>query len=43
MQAVLRPLIVLHSDAVFKERLRRIGSQRFKSQFVSDWEGSARR
>jgi AraC-like DNA-binding protein len=39
MQAVLRPLIVLHSDAVFKERLRRIGSQRFKSQFVNDWEG----
>jgi AraC-like DNA-binding protein len=38
MQPVLRPLIVLHSDAVFKERLRRIGHQRFKSQFVSDWD-----
>src|SRR5690349_6265302 len=38
MQAVARPLIVLHSDGVFKERLRRIGSQRFKSQFVNDWD-----
>ena len=37
MQAVARPLLVLHSDAVFKERLRRIGNQRFKSQFVNDW------
>jgi len=38
MQPILRPLIVMHPDAVFRERLRRIGSQRFQSQFVGDWE-----
>jgi AraC-like DNA-binding protein len=39
MQAVARPLLVLHSDALFRERLRRIGNQRFHVQFVQDWEG----
>ncbi|HEX8696371.1 MAG TPA: helix-turn-helix domain-containing protein [Longimicrobium sp.] len=39
MQPVARPLLVLHSDNIFKERLRRIGNQRFKSQFVNDWDG----
>ncbi|HET6762440.1 MAG TPA: helix-turn-helix domain-containing protein [Longimicrobiaceae bacterium] len=38
MQTVARPLLVLHSDALFRERLRRIGSQRFQCQFVPDWE-----
>jgi AraC-like DNA-binding protein len=38
MQSVARPLLVLHSDALFRERLRRIGSQRFHCQFVPDWE-----
>ncbi|HET6230111.1 MAG TPA: helix-turn-helix domain-containing protein [Longimicrobiaceae bacterium] len=38
MQTVARPLLVLHSDALFRERLRRIGSQRFQCQFVTDWE-----
>jgi AraC-like DNA-binding protein len=39
MQAVARPLLVLHSDALFRERLRRISSPRFQTQFVSDWDG----
>lgn len=39
MQTVARPLLVLHSDQLFRERLRRIGSQRFQLQFVSDWDG----
>ncbi|HEX5869870.1 MAG TPA: helix-turn-helix domain-containing protein [Longimicrobium sp.] len=39
MQPIARPLIVLHSDPVFKERVRRVGNQRFKTQFVDDWEG----
>ena len=38
MQSVARPLLVLHSDALFRERLRRIGSQRFQCQFVPDWD-----
>jgi AraC-like DNA-binding protein len=38
MQPILRPLIVMHPDSVFKERMRRIGSQRFQTQFVSDWD-----
>jgi hypothetical protein len=38
MQPVARPLIVLHSDGVFKERVRKIGSQRFKLQFVNGWD-----
>jgi AraC-like DNA-binding protein len=38
MQPILRPLIVMHPDAVFRERLRRIGNQRFQSQFVTDWD-----
>jgi AraC-like DNA-binding protein len=39
MQPIARPLIVLHSDPVFKERVRRVGNQRFKTQFVDDWDG----
>jgi AraC-like DNA-binding protein len=38
MQPIARPLIVLHSDQVFKERVRRVGNQRFKTQFVDDWD-----
>lgn len=38
MQTVARPLLVLHADALFRERLRRIGNQRFQCQFVPDWE-----
>jgi AraC-like DNA-binding protein len=38
MQTVARPLLVLHSDALFRERLRRIGNQRFQCQFVTDWD-----
>ncbi|HEU0298897.1 MAG TPA: helix-turn-helix domain-containing protein [Longimicrobium sp.] len=38
MQPIARPLIVMHSDPVFKERVRRVGSQRFKTQFVDDWD-----
>ncbi|HEU4882692.1 MAG TPA: helix-turn-helix domain-containing protein [Longimicrobium sp.] len=38
MQPIARPLIVLHSDSVFKERVRRVGNQRFKTQFVEDWD-----
>src|SRR5687768_1047842 len=38
MQPIARPLIVMHSDGVFKERIRRVGSQRFKTHFVDDWE-----
>ena len=38
MQPIARPLIVLHSDPVFKERVRRVGNQRFKTQFVDDWD-----
>jgi AraC-like DNA-binding protein len=39
MQTVARPLLVLHSDALFRERLRRIGNQRFQCQFIADWDG----
>lgn len=39
MQPIARPLIVLHSDSVFKERVRRVGNQRFKTNFVDDWDG----
>ena len=39
MQTVARPLLVLHSDSLFRERLRRIGNQRFQLQFVNDWDG----
>jgi AraC-like DNA-binding protein len=38
MQPIARPLIVMHSDSLFRERVRRVGSQRFKMQFVEDWE-----
>ncbi len=38
MQPIARPLIVMHSDSLFKERVRRVGSQRFKMQFVDDWD-----
>lgn len=38
MQAIARPLFVLHPDALFRERLRRIGNQRFQIQFVNDWQ-----
>ena len=38
MQAVARPLLVLHSDALFRERLRRLSSPRFQTQFVGDWD-----
>jgi AraC-like DNA-binding protein len=38
MQPIARPLIVMHSDPVFKERVRRVGNQRFKTQFVDDWD-----
>jgi AraC-like DNA-binding protein len=38
MQPIARPLIVMHTDPVFKERVRRVGSQRFKTQFVEDWD-----
>lgn len=38
MQPIARPLIVLHSDPIFKERVRRVGNQRFKTQFVDDWD-----
>ncbi|HEX5727695.1 MAG TPA: helix-turn-helix domain-containing protein [Longimicrobiaceae bacterium] len=38
MQPIARPLFVLHSDALFRERLRRLGNQRFQCQFVPDWE-----
>jgi AraC-like DNA-binding protein len=38
MQTVARPLLVLHSDALFRERLRRIGNQRFQCQFIADWD-----
>lgn len=39
MQPIARPLIVMHSDGVFKERVRRVGNQRYKTQFVEDWDG----
>lgn len=39
MQPVSRPILVLHSDPVFKERLRRISNQRFQPQFLADWAG----
>ena len=39
MQPIARPLIVMHSDQLFKERVRRVGNQRYKTQFVDDWEG----
>src|SRR3954464_5419111 len=38
MQAVARPLIVLHSDGGFKERVRPTGRHLFKRQFVNDWD-----
>jgi AraC-like DNA-binding protein len=38
MQPIARPLIVLHSDGVFKERVRKVGTHRFKTQFVEDWD-----
>lgn len=38
MQPIARPLIVMHSDPLFKERVRRVGNQRFKTQFVDDWD-----
>ncbi len=38
MQPIARPLIVMHSDSLFKERVRRVGSQRYKMQFVDDWD-----
>jgi AraC-like DNA-binding protein len=38
MQAVARPLLVLHSDALFRERLRRLSNPRFQTQFVGDWD-----
>ena len=38
MQAVARPLLVLHPDALFKERLRRLSNPRFQTRFVNDWD-----
>lgn len=38
MQPIARPLIVMHADSLFRERVRRVGSQRFKMQFVDDWD-----
>jgi AraC-like DNA-binding protein len=38
MQPIARPLIVMHADPVFRERIRRVALQRFKLQFVEDWE-----
>jgi AraC-like DNA-binding protein len=38
MQPIARPLIVMHSDPLFRERVRRVASQRFKMQFVDDWD-----
>lgn len=37
MQPVSRPVLVLHSDPLFKERLRRISNQRLQPQFLGDW------
>src|SRR5687767_12093961 len=38
MRAILRPLLVLHSDAVFREQVRRAGGKRFEFRQVTDWE-----
>jgi AraC-like DNA-binding protein len=38
MRPILRPLLVLHSDAVFREQVRRAGGRRFEFQQVDDWE-----
>lgn len=33
-----RPLLVLHQNASFRERVRRMGPKQFRARFVADWE-----
>lgn len=38
MRQVLRPLLVLHRNAVFREQVRRAGGKRFEFHLVESWE-----
>jgi AraC-like DNA-binding protein len=38
MQPIARPLIVMHAEPVFRERIRRVALQRFRLQFVEEWD-----
>ena len=38
MAPVTRPLIVLHSNGAFRERVRRVSGKTFDCTFISDWE-----
>ena len=33
-----RPLIVMHSNSAFKERVRRVSGKTFECSFLPDWE-----
>src|SRR5688500_11917911 len=37
MVPTLRPLLILHSNGAFRERLRRVGARGFHCAFVPDW------
>jgi AraC-like DNA-binding protein len=38
MRPILRPLLVLHPDSVFREHVRKAGGRRFEYLQVQDWE-----
>lgn len=38
MKKIVRPLIILHGDLVFRERVRRAGGADFQLEFVPDWD-----
>ncbi len=38
MRTALRPLILLHSDPAFRERLRRVSHARYDFRRVQGWE-----